>query len=180
MSDVVCDIWCEGRAYPNLVCAGSWARHSQSMKKTFLPETVLVAALRSAWLDRICKLRSADLMRKSHLGRLLPREGLILDLGCGLAHVSEAVLDGSAGRECVMIDPIWSPTPRVKERIGSRAHFIAADGASLPFPNSTFLAAWTSAVLHHVEMAPKLTGHGLPLNKCEAYNRVYDQPYGSR
>jgi hypothetical protein len=27
---------------------------------------------------------------------------------------------------------------------------------------------------------PKLTGHGLPLNKCEAYNRVYDQPYGSR
>jgi hypothetical protein len=26
------------------------------------------------------------------------------------------------------------------------------------------------------EMAPELTGHGLPLSKCEAYNRVYDQP----
>ena len=26
------------------------------------------------------------------------------------------------------------------------------------------------------EIAPELTGHGLPLNKCEAYNRVYDQP----
>jgi hypothetical protein len=25
------------------------------------------------------------------------------------------------------------------------------------------------------EMAPKLTGHGLPLSKCEAYKRVYDQ-----
>jgi hypothetical protein len=26
------------------------------------------------------------------------------------------------------------------------------------------------------EIAPELTGHGLPLSKCEAYNRVYDQP----
>ena len=29
------------------------------------------------------------------------------------------------------------------------------------------------------EIAPELTGHGLPLSKCEAYNRVYDQPYES-
>jgi hypothetical protein len=29
------------------------------------------------------------------------------------------------------------------------------------------------------EIAPELTGHGLPLVKCEAHNRVYDQPYGS-
>ena len=27
------------------------------------------------------------------------------------------------------------------------------------------------------EIAPELTGHGLPLSKCEAYNRVYDQFY---
>ena len=27
------------------------------------------------------------------------------------------------------------------------------------------------------EIALELTGHGLPLSKCEAYNRVYDQPY---
>jgi hypothetical protein len=31
----------------------------------------------------------------------------------------------------------------------------------------------------HAEIAPELTGHGLPLSKCEAYNRVYDQPYES-
>jgi hypothetical protein len=30
------------------------------------------------------------------------------------------------------------------------------------------------------EIAPERTGHGLPLSKCEAYNRVYDQPYESR
>jgi len=30
-----------------------------------------------------------------------------------------------------------------------------------------------------VEIAPELTRHGLPLGKCEAYNRVYDQFYQS-
>jgi len=30
------------------------------------------------------------------------------------------------------------------------------------------------------EIAPEPTGHGLPLDKCEAYNRVYDQPYEAR
>ncbi len=29
------------------------------------------------------------------------------------------------------------------------------------------------------EIAPELTGHGLPLSKCEAYNRVYEQRCGS-
>ena len=31
-------------------------------------------------------------------------------------------------------------------------------------------------VLLGAEIAPEVTGHGLPLSKCEAYNRVYDQP----
>jgi hypothetical protein len=30
-----------------------------------------------------------------------------------------------------------------------------------------------------IEIAPEPTGHGSPLGKCEAYNRVYDQPCGS-
>jgi hypothetical protein len=29
------------------------------------------------------------------------------------------------------------------------------------------------------EIAPESTGHGLPLSKCEAYDRVYDQSFGS-
>ncbi len=29
------------------------------------------------------------------------------------------------------------------------------------------------------EIAPEPTGHGLPLGKCEAYNRVYDESCGS-
>jgi len=34
-------------------------------------------------------------------------------------------------------------------------------------------------VLLLVEIAPEPAGHGLPLSKCEAYNRVYEQPCGS-
>ena len=30
-------------------------------------------------------------------------------------------------------------------------------------------------VVFKTEIGPEATGHGLPLNKCEAYNRVYDQ-----
>jgi hypothetical protein len=37
---------------------------------------------------------------------------------------------------------------------------------------------WVCLVLW-LEIAPEPTGHGLPLSKCEAYNRVYDQHYGS-
>jgi hypothetical protein len=29
------------------------------------------------------------------------------------------------------------------------------------------------------EIAPQLTGQGLPLRKCEAYDRPYDQPLRS-
>ena len=35
----------------------------------------------------------------------------------------------------------------------------------------------TAIVSLPAEIAPEMTGHGLPLNKCGAYNRVYEQPY---
>jgi hypothetical protein len=43
--------------------------------------------------------------------------------------------------------------------------------------------AWTrippEKIVKDYEIAPEPTGHGLPLGKCEAYNRVYDQSCGS-
>jgi transposase len=41
-------------------------------------------------------------------------------------------------------------------------------------PNQLF--TWRRLVAQGGEIAPEVTGHGLPLSKCEAYNRVYDQP----
>ena len=55
--------------------------------------------------------------------------------------------------------------------INTRAAFDYAQellGAKSP---SEFIELSTA----HAEIAPEPTGHGLPLSKCEAYNRVYDQ-----
>jgi transposase-like protein len=43
--------------------------------------------------------------------------------------------------------------------------------------HATQLRNWVKA---QAEIAPEVTGHGLPLSKCEAYNRVYDQHPGTR
>src|SRR5215831_9091757 len=37
----------------------------------------------------------------------------------------------------------------------------------------------TAVIAARGEIAPEPTGHGLPLDKCEAYNRVDDQSCGS-
>jgi hypothetical protein len=34
-----------------------------------------------------------------------------------------------------------------------------------------------NAAYQRGEIAPELTGYGLPLSKCEAYNRVYEQQH---
>ena len=41
------------------------------------------------------------------------------------------------------------------------------------------LPAGKEELMWVAEIAPESTGHGLPLNKCEAYDRVYDQSFGS-
>ena len=60
---------------------------------------------------------------------------------------------------------------------------IATSAAVLPtVVNPSFVPHDNRARRHHkssLEIAPEVTGRGLPLSKCEAYNRVYDQPYGS-
>ena len=45
--------------------------------------------------------------------------------------------------------------------------------------NQLFVETLKSIQASSAEIAPEGTGHGLPLSKCEAYKRVYDQPYGS-
>ena len=46
-------------------------------------------------------------------------------------------------------------------------------------PPRAWIEVYVRRRVHPTEIAPEGTGHGLPLSKCEAYKRVYDQPYGS-
>ena len=54
-----------------------------------------------------------------------------------------------------------------------------AHATAIPRANATATIGQTINDNRGHEIAPEPTGHGLPLGKCEAYNRVYDQPYGS-
>jgi len=51
---------------------------------------------------------------------------------------------------------------------------LTASGASLV---AYVLGRWFDS---YREIAPEVTGQGLPLRKCEAYDRPYDQHLGSR
>jgi hypothetical protein len=48
-----------------------------------------------------------------------------------------------------------------------------------PSFGGTSISAVQNIQVEGREIAPEVTEHGLPLSKCEAYKRVYDQPYGS-
>jgi hypothetical protein len=80
--------------------------------------------------------------------------------------------------------------PRYFFHIRSNGHGRSHDELGLDFPSvetasSEALRAardlegvFTARGQDPREFAPELTGQGLPLSKCEAYNRVYDQHLG--
>jgi SAM-dependent methyltransferase len=104
-----------------------------------------------AWVDAIYRWRVHDILRKTQIHRHLPKSGLLLDLGCGLGHLAEAILRDAPARACVMLDPVSAPSPRVIRRLtGFSFHAMKASGADLPFPASTFDGLWASFVLHHM------------------------------
>ena len=58
---------------------------------------------------------------------------------------------------------------------GPRGNRHRCNAEAQPFRNCRH-----AILLFLIEIAPEPTGLGLPLDKCEAYNRVYDQPYEAR
>jgi ubiquinone/menaquinone biosynthesis C-methylase UbiE len=110
-------------------------------------------SMRWGWMDTVLRQRARDVLRRSGLSRHLPGDGLLLDLGSGTGHLSEAVLRRMPGRRCVAVDPCHAPPPRLAARMRHREfRALRADGRHLPFADGCFDAAWIGFVLHH--MAP--------------------------
>jgi SAM-dependent methyltransferase len=121
------------------------------MTHTVLPEEIQRNPMDRRWADAIHRWRARDVLRKSQIHRYLPKAGLMLDLGAGSGHIAEAIITDAPARSCVMIDPVSLLSPRVARRIASFSYFSAkGDGTRLPFRESTFDAAWSSFMLHHV------------------------------
>ena len=121
------------------------------MAHTVLPEKIQRNLLNWRWVDAIHRWRARDVLRKSQSHRYLPKTGLMLDLGAGSGHITEAIVKDAPGRCCVMIDPVLSMSPYVARRMAPSSFFaMKGDGMHLPFPDATFDAAWSSFMLHHV------------------------------
>ena len=101
--------------------------------------------------DTIFRWRTADVLRKSQLGRHLPARGLLLDLGSGLGHIAESLMREAPGRSCVMMDPVTELSPYVLRRTAGLPRYpMKGSGTDLPFPAATFDGVWSAFVLHHV------------------------------
>ena len=75
----------------------------------------------------------------------------------------------------------WPLGARVQQgermRRTSLLTLLAADDPEAQLRNAAFLRGLSE--LGWVVGRPEPTGHDLPLSKCEAYKRVYEQSYGS-
>ena len=121
------------------------------MAHTILPENIQRNLQNWRWVDAILRWRTRDVLRRSQIHRYLPKVGLMLDLGSGSGHIAEAIVKDAPDRSCVMMDPVSSISPHVARRLASfSALVMKGDGMSLPFPDKTFDAAWSSFMLHHV------------------------------
>ncbi len=105
-------------------------------------------------MDVVCRLRAAHVVHRTRILRHLPKSGLMLDIGSGYGHIGEVIARDAPGRACVLMEPGYDPSPRVKRRTAPFACWtMRGDGRRLPFADATFDAAWAMFVLHHVEIA---------------------------
>lgn len=120
------------------------------LSPSVLPGFILRPALASRWLDAILRRRAADILRRSGLSDMLPRQGLLLDLGAGTGHIAEAVRLAATARHCVLLDPVHVPATRLARRTTRGLSWLTGNGLCLPFPPALFDGAWAAFVLHHV------------------------------
>ncbi len=121
------------------------------MAQTTLPQNIQHSLQDWRWVDAVLRWRARHVLHKSQIHRYLPKAGLMLDLGTGSGHIAEAIIKDAPGRSCVMMDPVSSISSHVARRLAPFSTVaIKGDGTNLPFPDSTFDAAWSSFMLHHV------------------------------
>ena len=73
----------------------------------------------------------------------------LLDLGCGTGALAEAVLEEIAGARLACVDLSPKMLESARRRLAGRADVILADAEGLPFPDSSFDAAWCNDSFHH-------------------------------
>lgn len=73
----------------------------------------------------------------------------LLDLGCGTGALAEALLEEIANACLACVDLSPKMLELAKERLSGKADVFLVDVEGLPFPDSSFDAAWCNDSFHH-------------------------------
>lgn len=93
------------------------------------------------------------------LDRLEPRAGeRILDIGCGTGRLTSEITRRAGVCEVVGTDRSWAMVVQAHAHYADVAEFAQADGVSLPFPDSSFHAVFSTATFHWIKDHDRLFG----------------------
>ena len=93
------------------------------------------------------------------LDRLAPRTGeRILDIGCGTGRLTSEITRRADDCDVVGTDRSRAMLDQAHAHYADAAEFAQADGAHLPFPDSTFDAVFSTATFHWIKDHDRLFG----------------------
>ncbi|MGW0519920.1 methyltransferase domain-containing protein [Crossiella sp. NPDC003009] len=82
--------------------------------------------------------------------------GRVLDFGCGLGRLSNALAETGCQVVGVDIAPSMVEQAKAMSRFPERTEFVAYDGRALPFPDASFDGVLSLIVLQHIPPLPKV------------------------
>ena len=86
------------------------------------------------------------------LDRLAPRDGeRILDIGCGTGRLTSQITQRAPGAEAVGTDRSGAMLLQARAHYAGAAAYVQADGVSLPFPDGSFDAVFSTATFHWIK-----------------------------
>ncbi|MFC1810324.1 class I SAM-dependent methyltransferase [Patescibacteria group bacterium] len=127
-------------------------KHRPSLRQKILQ----IAADLIAKPDKIAIERSEDLVEQCKIREYLKQDGKYLDVGTGLGHIVEEVVNDEDGKNVTFLalDPIWKPLKRLmklmKKGYADKALFMKAEGGHLPVKPHSLDGASLFFVMHHI------------------------------
>jgi len=106
--------------------------------------------------DKIAVKRAKDLIEQCKTGKYLEQDGKYLDIGTGLGHIVEEVVNEDEGKNVTFLalDPTWKPLKRLKKRCkknyADKALFMKAEGEHLPIKPHSLDGVSLFFVMHHI------------------------------
>lgn len=110
----------------------------------------------SGQVERIGVERAMDLIEKTKISKHLKQDGIYSDIGSGLGHIAEQVINTGYDKNVKLLpfDIEWTPQKKVRKRmgkegVGDRALFMRADATQQPIADKSLDGTSVFFVFHH-------------------------------